>query len=293
MAIAVASVTTRNFDISGTSSTNVTLPSGTAEGDLLLIFLVYSANTNESYSFTYDGLIYNDIVVTSPSSSDQQLYVGYRTATAGDISNGYLTFNSGDNYSSSGGAIILRITGSGGGSFIQNNDDYPVGATTTPSYDVTITPNYANSLLVFCEVDGIYNGATTQSASNYAIANDNPSWTEAGDIVQNDSDGAHMAVAYAVRPETTATGNASCTLGFAKISGGFLFAIAPSAGADGNHSILTSTSSIFNHTISVGTTANHTILTQPHEIFNQNGKIEENRWTDTEKGTKSWTNQKK
>ena len=78
-------------------------------------------------------------------------------------------------------------------------------STNTPTFTTGVTPSVANSYLIF-----VYFSSFTHTVSSYAITTDNPSWTEITDISEATPD-MTMALAYASRPETTATGNFTCT----------------------------------------------------------------------------------
>ena len=90
----------------------------------------------------------------------------------------------------------------------------------------TITPIADCTILLFCSVVD-YN-----THSGYAIATDNPaSWTEAYDLPSDLTRDLGLAMGYADRPETSATGNGTATSSGAGHNIGQLIAIAPSAGA--------------------------------------------------------------
>ena len=78
-------------------------------------------------------------------------------------------------------------------------------STNTPTFTTGVTPSVANSYLIF-----VYFSSYTHTVSSYAITTNNPSWTEITDINEAGPD-MTMALAYASRPETTATGNFTCT----------------------------------------------------------------------------------
>ena len=89
----------------------------------------------------------------------------------------------------------------------------------------TITPAVANCMI--CMEASASNDLT---CSGYAITDDNPaSWLEAYDVLYNGDNDMMMAEGYALRPETSATGNGTATMSNNRTNVGQLIAIAPAS----------------------------------------------------------------
>lgn len=88
-----------------------------------------------------------------------------------------------------------------------------------------ITPSVANCMIcLFC---GLEDNVTV---SGYAIVTDNPaSWSEAYDLPSDLTRDLGLSLGYALRPETTATGNGTATASASANTTGQLVAIAPLA----------------------------------------------------------------
>jgi len=103
-----------------------------------------------------------------------------------------------------------------------NNGQANASSTTVTS--PTITPAANCVICLFCSSE------LNITTGSYAIATNNPgSWSEAYDIAVDDNKDATLALGYALRPETTATGNGTATISSAVINIGQLVAIAPAA----------------------------------------------------------------
>jgi len=104
-----------------------------------------------------------------------------------------------------------------------NNGQGNDGSTTVTSPG--ITPSVANCMIcLFC---GILDNNTQ---SSYAIATSNPaSWAEAYDLPSDLSQDLGLSLGYALRPETSATGNGTATSSGSAENIGQLVAIAPPA----------------------------------------------------------------
>ena len=103
-----------------------------------------------------------------------------------------------------------------------NNGQYNAASTTITSPE--ITPSVADCMIcLLCSLQDNY------TVSAYAIATSNPaSWSEAYDLPSNLAYDTGLSMGYALRPETTATGNGTATITSA-INIGQLVAIAPVA----------------------------------------------------------------
>jgi hypothetical protein len=200
----------------GATSRTVNKPSGLAVGDIMIAHLAVGTGF---------------VTITPPSGFSS---FGYSTNPSGDVSSFYYRkiADSGDvaatNFTFSWvGSVACwvsmnRITG--GDTNFSNwqwgGDDKTASNTAIPSINATITPTASNLLLqMWVSTD---DGSGT---SGYAIVTSNPSWTEAYDVIQGGAPRS-ASLAWAVRTQSTATGNVSCigssgsgdwTLGFLAI----------------------------------------------------------------------------
>lgn len=204
MAVAFASV-------ASAASLTVTKPTGLAEGDLMIGHVASTdadAGTVDAHTLTGWTQLVTGVIGTGGMT--QRVTVLYKVAVAGDVAASDFTFVAdadGDGHC----AAIWRITG-GAASSMQATFDAEATSDTTPTYTNTVTPTFANSLLLFLQSSG---GVEGISADSYAITTNNPTWTERYDtetgVVVADGE-AQIAGASASRPETSATGDSSCTL---------------------------------------------------------------------------------
>lgn len=215
MAVAFQSATSATTT---SGSITITKPSSVAVGDLLIAVI----GTQNSISTAPTG--WTALTNKSTASGYINVYVYYVVATSTQVSATDFTWTASTNFMVGG---ISRITGQQGtpvGIYASAN----AASSTTPTLAMTVTPDDASSLLLFCVGSGINSGATN-SSSAYAIVTSNPSWTEAFDTTANagGSGSGQVAMAYATRPEITATGNASLTLASSWESAGIMVVVRP------------------------------------------------------------------
>ena len=206
MAVAFASVSTATANETSNNSTTLTLtkPTGLAAGDLMIAVLTYSDGT-ESQFYALTGWT----AVIGTDDGDLVTTVLCRVADAGDAAASDFTFTktAGDEVVNLCGALF-RITGAGfTGSANITAQDKGTSSDASAIYTGGITPT-ADSLLMFIATSG----AVSTTASGYAIATSNPTWTERVEITSTDSTpDNNLVIATASRPEATATGDFSLT----------------------------------------------------------------------------------
>lgn len=198
MAATVQSSTTTAF-ASGTSIT-ITKPTGLTVGDLMIFHYVINDATDTIQ--TLSGWTHE--VNNQSSGGIVKTGLQWKIADSGDVAASNFTFASSGTSIQGGG--LLRIDDfvvSG----LLNDSGNGQANTTSPSYSNTVTPTSANNLLLLFI-------ATNEagSTSNYAIANDNPTWSEVYDFNSSSPGPQSMACASATRAQTGATGNSSVTL---------------------------------------------------------------------------------
>ena len=269
----------------------ITKPTGLAVGDLMIaIAMMSGTGTNaisSSASFTKIG--------DANDGSNGSLEVFAKIATSGDVAASNFSWTgTGTDGSSVLCLGLLRFSGN----FIDVTTNIGVlveldsVTVTNPSFSGSLTPTATDSLYVM----GIGLRSSSISISDYAIANNNPTWTERFEIFENSSSDARLGVATATPTSASSSGDYSAILSSSAQALGTLLVINESISANGNHAILTAPHEIFAHTISVGTTGSHTMLENEHEIFTNQGKVKTNidaRWTKSEKTTKTWTDLEK
>lgn len=278
MAIAVQTVSTTPF----TEGTNITLnkPTGTQDGDLLIavwiatdfVDSVPSGWTQESHSSL--GIGYEFYVYSKIASSEGASW----------------TWGIGGTNENRTG-MVMRITGHLSSSYFDQFDPSSVVSNdNTPTGDNTITPSVANSLVAFVVVSIQAGEAAT--ASGYAIATDDPSWTEQADLF-DDVNNHVFAVATARRPETSATGFPSCSVG----SGGsadtniVLFNILEDPNVAGTAALHSVSPSFFAPTAAANTAGTASLHSVSPTFNPASGDIENVRWTKESKNSKTWTNE--
>lgn len=214
MAVAYASQSNAGWT-SGVSSQAVTKPSGLEVGDIMLAYCA----TNPPGSFSLPSG-FTSLGSTTSGGNNYNSYLGWKVATSGDVAATDFTFSFGGNTTNF--CAIVRVTGATWGATPLKSSGLSQANTSTPSL-TGITPDARGNNLLF----QFWHGSdAVGSTASYAIATSNPSWTEIIDISQSATAG--VGVAWALRPEVTATGNFSCAAGNASTDwGGWLVSLAP------------------------------------------------------------------
>lgn len=261
---------------SGTGTTlTITKPANSAEGDMLVAVL------NSGSSTTWTTLSGWTLVGSVESSNfPTRMSIQAKIATAGDVAASDFTFTNSSSGSPKQGAVY-RITGDFSSSstptdyIIVDTDNSVTPTAGTATFPGGLTPLATNPLLIFAVTCGEDPGADAPQFSAYAVANNNPTWTEDVDEGIQDPVWMNLGLAHASYASASATGAYSLTSGRTSVHGGALVAInertnvtvtpnpvtmtasvpAPSVAGDANVSpaVVTMTSSVQAPTVSAGT----------------------------------------
>jgi hypothetical protein len=276
MAFVVQSVGASSNQVGDTS--NVAKPSGLAVGDIMVAHVVFYA----------DGAAGGSDSVTPPSGWAEidltlidggMMYSAWKIADSSDVAASTFDFtSSGTAGNRATMGRIMRITGGRESNVAYVSEEG--GGTGTTITVGTITPSVANSLIVF--LVGAGHSANPQSASAYAMATSNPSWTEQYNAqYDTGAQTASIAAATAVRPETTATGNNTATLSASHAWAGHVFAIEPALSVSSSDSVtLTESAKMGLSTVKTETV----IVTDDMETEDVLP------WTNPDKSSTSWAN---
>lgn len=276
---------------SGTSVT-VTKPSGLAEGDLMVAFCC-EGNSGGNFS-TPSGWTSID---SYDASFDQRVVVFAKKADSSDAAASNFTFSYGGT-SNKLEVVLYAISGT----FAGTGNIYAINAlggteavSDTFRCATGITPSSASSLLImfFYIVCG---DSDSNSISNYAIENSNPTWTERHDI--QDAGGTNskrIGTATATRTETTDTGYFQAEVGAGGIteSGciGVILAIQDTENGTHNATVIDSTLAIQAPTVSGGSQANPSVIDATLAVQAPTTATAESKWKNTDKSSApSWVN---
>lgn len=205
------------------SSITVTKPTGLAVGDLMIFHYVFSDATDTAN--TISGWTHE---ISNVAIGGNRTGLQWKTADSGDVSASDFTM-------SFTGAVasplagLIRIDGHITSDLLNDSGNLQAN-TSSPTYTNTVTPISASSLLLFFQANN-----EAKTAGSYAIVTSDPTWTELYDIQNSTISG--LSLAYATRPEVTATGNSSC-------------ALAGGSGTVDSYGIMVSIGSITNVTVS-------------------------------------------
>lgn len=261
------------------SSVTVTKPTGLEVGDLMIFH--YGFNDATDTASTISGWTHE---VNNQTAGTFKTGLQWKIAEASDVAAANFTLSLSGAVVNPIGAII-RITGFSATGLL--NDAGAVSTNnSTATFTNSVTPATANSLMLFFAGNN-----EAQATSNYAIATDNPTWSEVYDVTGGGL--VAISLAKATRSQTTATGNSSCTLvsGSTVDAYGIMVAIGSSISVSvtGSTGVLTLAGNV--GTVSAG--ANVTGSTGDLTLAGNAGTVTtpEPEWTNTSKSSApSWSN---
>lgn len=275
MAVTVESSSLGTF-ASGTT-TVVTKPTGLAVGDLMIGQYTYR---NSSASHTLPSGFTS---VQSVQTNNSWQVVCYKVATSADVSATDFTFTTSGTYMQNAG--LIRISGYSQGTPIgQSGVEGNITSGTNPTFNNTVTP-FADSMLIMLMAASA-NGATLTQPSVYAIATDNPTWTELWDNVNTGGGNpTALATAYAVRTASTATGNSTITASFSGGSSYGWSCILLAVPLSKDIAVTDTLTITETKAVNLGILINDT-LTISETIITDNDR----KWTTQNKSSTTWTN---
>lgn len=294
MALVVESTSTVNGN--NQSSLTINKPTGTADGDLLILVVNgYNLNPPECSGFTASI----DHVYDAPGAiQDATVSLLYKVAGSSEPST-YSITNTGAATGSFGAAVMLRVSGWNTGDPVYTYDVHSTYVdSATPSVGgsgLAVQRPSGQLLIAVAHMASSLGAITSSSWSNYSITSTdaNPTWTEVLDVTNNVVSSARnvtLAVAYAITTDTsdiTAWGidGAADTNGDADTYIGFLAVVCEPTATVGTTALHSVTPTEFSEAaVEVGTSGTNTLLTPEITINTHSGEgIAPTVWTTTNK----------
>jgi len=292
MSVSLASHSSNAFyPIASPNPFNVTKSSGVAVGDLMVIVAQIGFYYATGTPVAPTG--WTTVFSENYGSGGTRIYA--KIANAADVAATYFSIGgTGAYHDLEIGAVFLRIPG-GAVAAIQA-ESWLASATASPSGTLDLTPVTPNALMV--AIVGASQYTVGSSVSNYAIANNNPSWTELYDFTNgalspgSSYDYSVLAVATASRAEQTATGTLSFTpASFHALTytRGILLAVLENSPASGTAVLYEESTSFYAPVSKVAAHATTELLEATPEIFVPASTFGDPIWTPDEKPTTIWT----
>ena len=203
----------------------ITKPTSLAVGDMMIAG-IYSSNGTSANSVSINTPAgWTQQALDGLSSSNDMIACFTKVADSSDVAASNFTFTdtngAADSYMM---GHILRLTNSAIADVVNTNES----AAATTVVVSTITPNFPSCLFVIFA--GASDPSVSPTVSTYAMATDNPTWTERAEQAHTSAGGHRgvLAVATATRAATTATGNTTVTFGTTpQIGGAVVIAMPP------------------------------------------------------------------
>jgi len=225
MAVGYRSSTTTK--IANNNSISGNKPAGLAVGDLLIGHFSMRGSSTPSAPAGWTD------IDERTHSTDVTSLVSYKIADASDVAASNFTFTSTD--SRDLGLGLTAFTGVNITNPIGSDISGMNGANASSITIAGITPDNADSAIVMAVTTG---SDSVGQYSSWAIAVSDPTWTEVYDYSVNPGsvDG-QIGLAFGLRPEVSATGNATVSMNTTTVRTGHLFAINPRVATDGGNFI--------------------------------------------------------
>ncbi len=240
----------------GSDDTTIIKPASLADGDFMIAMLGQGNNVSAGYTRT-DWTALHSIDYGSGFLTILAKIADSTDAAASDFL--FSTVNSSADTSL---GALFRISGA---SFTSpainiNSDTDTEDTDTTPTYTPGIAVRGASSLLM---MGAFATGDATNTTSAYAIATDDPTWTERVDFDEAGSADSSLAIATATRTETTDTGTFGLTFaGTPTTTIGFILSIQESgAGVTVSPAVIDLTASIQAPAITGGAIVSPAVIT--------------------------------
>lgn len=271
-------------------SITITKPSGLTAGDYMVAIIGTSSDSSvqDVSGWTTLGSQLN--------GADARLTVYGKVADSSDAAASNFTFavHSGNGAANDGmGGCLIAISGTAPvatTSFIDFGTSG--GASATHTYSGGITPTVADSILIM----GTWgHGSASRTISNYAIATDNPTWTERMDDTEPVGTSYYViGVATAPRSQTTATGDFS--LDYSSTgddSVGVLLAVLETQSVTVSPSVISTAMNIVAPTVAGGATVTPTVVTMAGSVQAPTVAVQDAKYNNQDKTSASWVNQDK
>lgn len=256
----------------------ITTPSGTADGDLLIA--QFQTNNQAPTVTAPAGWTTKDSDTTNANS-----YLFYKIAASEGASYTFSISNAGGNQAVSGGIIALR-NASQSSPFDQQSKNVDTTSDTTAN-GTAVTPTISPESLLLAFVCSKSSAATT---SAYAVANNNPTWTEAWDQTATNTTSGNIALAYASYNFITTTGAFTASMTASNVSTTYLCSIRPASfNLTAGLSAIGTASASVSGAYSILPPAAASVTSLLDAVITQAAAL----WTNVSKNVVTWINQSK
>lgn len=287
--MAVAYGTSNSATMAGTGGADaltITKPTSLATGDMMIAVCGVHGKASSGFAPPAGWTI----LFTADDASNYGAIAFWKIATSGDVAASNFAFTitttSGD------GLVgwIARITGSsfGGTGNFTSASDINTSATTTHTFTPGITPVSNGALYLM----GSYaRGLGTESG--YAIANNNPSWTERVDIQINTTRDSTLSLATATATSGSASGDYNVTLSTSLEAIGFLISIQESTNLTVSPAVVSATFTVQAPTVAGGANVSPTVVSATFTVQAPTVSFPVPDFTNADKHSSTFNNQDK
>lgn len=261
----------------------ITKPTSLAAGDLMLAWLFAE---DSGSAFTAAGW---SAVSNIADAGSRGATILAKVADSTDAAAANFTFT---NPGNEAGGALMRITGSSftGTQNIVASAGQNSATTNTPSY-TGITTRVNNDLVLILLANS---AQAIVTASAYAVANNNPTWTEQADFNINFTEDGSLQVASATYATAGATGNFTATLSSSTTTFGYILSISETQNGSGTNAPHLTSPTFFSAAASSGTSGTNALFATSPTFFDANGDgTTGTDWTNLNKPSTTWNNPNK
>jgi len=275
---------------------NITLPSGSIAGDTIFVYYAYVSSSDSGTTISASNSAGGMTRINSERKIGTFRFSGlfYCTLTSTDISNGYVSYGASNSFSYLGNIFAISVSGETVVSLI--NGGYNTDSGGSPTFSNSLTPVAQDGvLLMFVFSDLASTSGIT--ADGYAVATDNPTFTEIFDeLIDGGSTDTSAHIAYSnTRTSTNATGNSTMTFSSGSPTTGCFIVLIESSvsvvvsGSVGNLTLTGNAGSISTGSTISGSTGMLTLTgnagthSSPTPVWDTQDKSSDGTWTNQSK----------
>lgn len=291
MAVPVVASSSSTTFATGVTSLVITKPTGLAVGDLLIGAVFFTSGTGTPTTVTPPA-DWTTLQTVDTNNTDNRMYVFYRIATSTETAASNFTFTL--NTAATAGGGLLRITGVASGNEIQTSeqDVYNSTSSTAISFTSTITPNWADTL-VLAFLAAFQSGSGTGTVASYT-STPSKSWTEIFELANTQgTDNTLVAATATAGVVATQITQYGATLAVAKnIHAGVIVAITPPQNPTVTNALFEISPAIIAPTLQSSSVVTADFIEVSPDISAQSARAKSpTQWTNESTVSTAWTNE--
>lgn len=289
MSVAFGSITNLAYNPStgGVESFVFTKPTGLTAGDMMVAVMGNNGDSADDMTAPAGW----STLFSAADGNNYGIRGFCKVADSADASATDFTFTNSVSVNDSFVGFLVRLTGDefAGTANIISSVDVNNSAASSHTYTPGLTPTATTSLFIL----GTFVRESANGVSNYAITNNNPTWTERTDIAETSGIDASMGMATASVSVASNTGDFTLNTTNSKETIGFLLVVSESVGVNPAPAVITATASVQAPTVTGGSNASPAVITATATVQSPTVTVAEAMWNNQDKNISTWLNEDK